>query len=81
MFISIEFFGVQRTITNTDRINMPITEQTVVRDALEFAKCQFPDLLLEEETLLTTVNQNVAPPDQLLKADDTVCFLPGIGGG
>jgi molybdopterin converting factor small subunit len=81
MKVIIEFFGVQRVITKTDCIRMPISDAMIVRDALEYVRSQFPDLTLEEETLLATVNQEAVPIDQPLKAGDSICFLPGIGGG
>jgi molybdopterin converting factor small subunit len=81
MTIVIEFFGVQKVITQTDFIEMPLNGETSVKDALEYVKCQFPTLTLEEENVLATVNQQAVSPDELLKPRDRVCFLPGIGGG
>jgi len=79
--VSIEFFGMQRTVTNRDSIAMPVKENTRVNDALEYVRNQYPDLHLEEGMVLITVNHRIASPDRILKADDTVAFLPFIGGG
>ncbi len=81
MVVSIEFFGTQRIVTKTDGIDMPITEKTRVKDALEYIKHQYPELRLDEGMILITVNQKMASLDRLLRANDIVSFLPFISGG
>ena len=81
MVVSIEFFGMHRIVTKTNGIAMPITEKTRVKDAVEYVKHQFPDLNLDIETTLVTVNHNKAFLDRILRANDVVSFLPFIGGG
>jgi len=82
MVVSIEFFGMQRLIAKTDSIYMPITEKTmVVNDALEYLRCRYPTLNLNEGMVLIVVNQEMASVDRVLQPNDTVSFLPIIGGG
>ena len=81
MLVSIEFFGTQRIMAKTDGIDMPITEMTKVNDALEYVRSQYPALHLDEGAVLITVNQEMASPDRVLRANDTVSFLPFISGG
>jgi molybdopterin converting factor small subunit len=79
--VTIKFLGMQRAVTKTDSIDMPITEKTRVTDALEYVRQRYPELPLDQETLLITVNHEQASPDTVLKPNDTVSFLPAIGGG
>jgi len=79
--ISIEFFGMQRAVTKTDSICMPVTENMKVTDALEYVRNRYPSLPLDKGMVLITVNQEMVSPDTVLKADDTVLFLPYISGG
>jgi len=79
--ISIKFFGMQHAVTKTDSIDMPITEKARVADAIEYVRHRYPELPLDQETVLITVNQEQASPDTMLKPNDTVSFLPSIGGG
>ena len=79
--VQIEFLGMQRMITKTSVIGMPITEKTRVKDALEYVRRQFPALNLDVETTLVTVNHNKASLNMILRANDLVSFLPHIGGG
>jgi molybdopterin converting factor small subunit len=79
--ISIKFFGMQRAVTKVDSIDMPITEKARVADALEYVRHGYPELPLDQETVLITVNQEQASLDTMLKPNDTVSFLPSIGGG
>jgi molybdopterin converting factor small subunit len=79
--VSIKFLGMQRLLTNTDSINMPITDKTKVNDALEYVRQQYPDLPLEEGMVLVTVNLEIASLDRILRDKDTISFLPLIAGG
>ena len=81
MVVSIEFFGRQRVVTKTPSINMPITGETNVNDALQYARSMYPELHLGDETTLITVNHEIASLDRVLMANETVSFLPFIGGG
>ena len=81
MIVSIEFLGMQRAITKTDRIDIPITEKTKVNDALEYVRHQYPRLHLDEGMVIITVNHEIASLDRILKANDTISFLPFISGG
>lgn len=79
--VSIKFFGMQRALTKTDGIDMPITEKSRVTNALEYVRDRYPELPLDQEMVLITVNHEQASLNTLLKANDTVSFLPSIGGG
>lgn len=81
MKVSIEFLGMQRIVTQTGYLDMPISGETRVNDAFEHVRRQYPALNLNNSTVLITVNQEMANMDRILKADDTVSFLPLIGGG
>jgi molybdopterin converting factor small subunit len=81
MAVSIKFLGMQRTVTKTDSIDMPITEKTRANDALEYVRQRYPDLPLEEGMVLVTVNLEIAAPDRILRDRDTISFLPLIAGG
>jgi len=81
MVVSIKFHGMQRVVTNTDSIDMPITVKTRVNDALEYVRQQYPALHLEEGTVVVAVNLEIASLDRILKDKDTVSFLPNIAGG
>jgi len=81
MLVSIKFLGMQRLITNTDSIDMPINGNTRVNDALQYVTQQYPTLPLEEGMVLATVNLEVASLDRILQDKDTISFLPLIAGG
>ena len=81
MVVSIEFLGMQRVVAKTYSIDMPITEETRVNDALEYVRHLYPDLHLDEGMILITVNQKIASLDRILRANEKVSFLPFIGGG
>ena len=81
MYISIEFFGRQRVIAGKASTKMPINGSSTLSDAMSYIKGRYPDLPLDEKTVLLVVNQEVALPETILQPDDVVSFLPAIGGG
>jgi molybdopterin converting factor small subunit len=81
MVISIELIGAQRIIAKIDNIAMPITEKTKAGNALDFIKTKYPELSLDQDSLIITVNHEAASRERTLRANDTVCFIPCIGGG
>jgi molybdopterin converting factor small subunit len=81
MSVSIKFHGMQRVITNTDRLDMPAKENMKVRDALEYVRQRYPDFPLEDGMTIITVNHEIATPDRILKDKDTISILPMIAGG
>ena len=81
MIVSIEFLGMQRVVTKTNSIDMPITEKTRVNDVLEYVRQKYPALHLDEGMVIITVNHQIASLDRILKTNDTVSFLPFISGG
>jgi molybdopterin converting factor small subunit len=81
MLISIDFCGPQRVITKANSIDMPIDEKTRVADALEFVRLLYPDLPLDKDMILITVNREVTSLDRVLKANDAVSFVPPLAGG
>ncbi|MFC1821361.1 MoaD/ThiS family protein [Thermodesulfobacteriota bacterium] len=81
MVISVDFHGLQRKLTRTDRIEIPIQEGKRVTDIMVYLKECFPGLPLNEDMLLVTVNNQITSPDQILEADDSISFIPHIGGG
>jgi molybdopterin converting factor small subunit len=81
MMVSIELFGTQRDIAKIDKISIPIAEQTIVGDVLDYLRRDYPALTLDGDSFLITVNHELAPPDRLLRANDVICILPHIGGG
>lgn len=82
MNISVNFFGSQREMVKTDRIVVPLSEKMrVVADLFNYIRDVYPELLLNKDSVLVTVNSNVCSLDYRLNADDEVAFMPHIGGG
>ena len=82
MNISINFSGSQRQTVKTDRILVPISDKVrVVADLFNYIKDVYPELALNKEAVLVTVNSSVSSLDYRLNPDDEVAFMPHIGGG
>jgi molybdopterin converting factor small subunit len=81
MVVSIQFHGVQRSLIGTHEIQMTLFKHYRVRDLLEYIKACYPDLAINEDDFLVTVNDNVSTVNHILKPNDKIAFLPHIGGG
>ncbi len=81
MKVTVEFLGTQRAVTGAERIEIPVTRKTTVNDALDYVQRKYPQLKLAEWIVVVVVNQHITSRDQLLKAGDTISFLPFLSGG
>ena len=81
MVVTIELFGTHRIKAETEVLTMTIDSESVVADALDFVKSKHPDLHIDKESMLITVNRTVVPLNKHLKENDVIRFLPPIGGG
>jgi molybdopterin converting factor small subunit len=61
---------------------VPISDKVrVVADLFNYIKEAYPELALNKEAVLVTVNSNISSLDYRLNANDEVAFMPHIGGG
>lgn len=81
MVVSVSFNGLQRKMTRTDKIQVPLSDRTRVGDVLRYIKESYPDLPLNEDDVLVTVNNHVSSLDHDLQENDKISFIPHIGGG
>ena len=81
LVISIDFCGMQRSHTKTGSIQITLSGPSRITDVLKYLKERFPQLPLDTNSLLATVNQEIAPLERELKPNDKVAFFPHIGGG
>jgi molybdopterin converting factor small subunit len=79
--VSISFNGLQRKVTSEDRIQIPVSEKTRVNDLLKYIQESYPDIRINKNAILVTINNEVSNLDQILKDNDHICFIPHIGGG
>ncbi|MDB9822162.1 MoaD/ThiS family protein [Deltaproteobacteria bacterium] len=82
MVISVSFFGLQRKLVQTDRVQVLLSSKIrVVDDLFHYIKKRYPALSLSKESVLVTVNNYASSLDHELRPDDEVSFMPHIGGG
>ena len=79
--VQVKFLGIQRLTTEKDSITIELSGIMQVGDVLELVKSRYPELDLDEDKVVTTVNQEKAYPERLLKPGDIISFLPFISGG
>ena len=81
MVVSVQFFGTQRALTKASEIQIPVTENGRVSDVFVYIRDCYPDLPLNEDSVLVTVNDKASDMNQVLKPEDNISFLPHVGGG
>ena len=81
MEVSVQLFGSQRTITGSRKIQIELEENGRVSDVCLVLMDRYPELPLDEENILITVNNEASNMDHILNPDDHITFLPHVGGG
>jgi molybdopterin converting factor small subunit len=81
MVVSVQFIGALRTLTKTREIQIPLTKDGRVCDVLMYLMDCYPDLPLSEQGMLVTVNNKASNINHILNPDDSIIFLPHVGGG
>ncbi len=81
MVVSVQFFGTQRVLTKARELQVPLTEEGQVRDVYVYLMDHYPDLPLNEDDILVTVNNKATNMRHLLNPNDSITFLPHVGGG
>ena len=81
MVVSVEFYGAQRMLTQTQEVKVLLFENGRVSDVAEYIRRRYPNLPLSEEDFLVTVNSHVSTLNHSLNPNDKIAFLPHIGGG
>jgi len=81
MVISVQFHGVHRAITRVNKIDLSLSSDARVKDLISRIKAAYPDLHLSPGDFMVSINDRISTLEHPLGANDTVAFLPHIGGG
>ena len=82
MFVFISFLGHHRCLIKSDNIRVRISEQIQhISDLFRYLNERYPELSLNRNSVMVTVNNVESSFDYLLKENDEVLFMPHIGGG
>jgi len=82
MFISISFLGLHRRLLNSNNIKVRISEQIQhISDLFRYLNDKYPELSLNRNSVMVTVNNVESSFDYKLKENDEILFMPHIGGG
>ncbi len=81
MVVAIDFFGKQRSLARTGKIEMKLPEHSRISDVLKFVKDKYPEIPLSDNSITVTVNHKISSLDSMLNDSDNISFLPHIGGG
>ncbi len=76
--ISILFFAHLQEAVGTSELKVDLSNQTVSQ-IKEWVENQYPQLSLKH--MITAINEEFATDTMIVKAGDTVAFIPPISGG
>jgi len=79
--VSVQFFGMQRALTKARELQVPMAGKGRVKDVYLYLMDHYPDLPLNEEDILVMVNNKATNMSHILNPNDTITFLPHVGGG
>ena len=81
MFVSVQFHGVHRAITRNNEVAFSVSAGARVSDLVVHIQRTYPNLHLSQDDFVVSINDQISSVDHPLHSDDTVAFLPHIGGG
>ncbi len=81
MKVKVLFFGFARDLTGLEQEEVEIPEGGNLGDLRRHYEVRFPRLREISGSLIASVNQEIAPPSNLLQDQDEVAFLPPVSGG
>ena len=82
MFVSINFLGLHRRLIDSNNIKVRISEHVQhISDLFRYLNDKYPELSLNRNSVMVTVNNVESSFDYKLKENDEVLFMPHIGGG
>lgn len=81
MRVRVLFFGVLKESVGKSTDEIELREGARVSDLLQHYRSQVPKLETWLSSIALAVNQQYAPPETTLKANDEVALLPPVSGG
>ncbi len=67
MVVSVSFNGVQRRVTSTDQIQVSVSEKARVTEVLRDIRGCYPDIPINKDAVLVTVNSELSNLEQVLE--------------
>ncbi len=81
MRVTIKLFARLREIAGAGKLERELAEGATVGDLLAALRAEFPRLADVTARTITSVNQQFAAPDRLLRDGDEVAIFPPVSGG
>ena len=81
MNVSVSFHGIQRKILRQSRIDVKLQDEARVSDLLHNIRQTYPQIALDENAMVITVNDHVSSVNQSLQLNDHISLIPHLGGG
>jgi molybdopterin converting factor subunit 1 len=81
MRVTIKLFARLREIAGASRLERELADGASVGDLLAVLHAEFPRLADVTARIITSVNQEFATPDRLLRDGDEVAIFPPVSGG
>jgi molybdopterin converting factor subunit 1 len=81
MRVTIKLFARLREIAGASRLERELADGASVGDLLAVLRAEFPRLADVTARIITSVNQEFATPDRLLRDGDEVAIFPPVSGG
>jgi molybdopterin synthase catalytic subunit len=79
--IRVLFFAHIKELTGTRQLDLEIPGGWTVKDLKQDLVHRYPDLNKAMDHLITAVNQNFAPDENLIPAGAEIAFFPPVSGG
>ena len=79
--LKVRFFASLKDLVGESEIEMPLEQETSVREIFQQLEARFPRIKSYQSSMLVAVNMEYADLDAKVTPGDEVCFFPPVSGG
>jgi molybdopterin converting factor small subunit len=81
MRVTIECYGASQRWCGAEVLNLDLTDNCTVADALDHLAERFPELAERRDTLAVAIGDAIVPPGHLLTEHERLALIPPVSGG
>lgn len=81
MRITIECYGASQRWCGAELINLDLSGNATVADALDHLAERYAEVAARRDTLAVAIGDEIVPPGRLLAEQDRLALIPPVSGG
>ena len=81
MRVTVECYGASQRWCGAELINLDLSDNATVADALDHLAERYAEVAARRETLAVAIGDEIVPPSRPLAEDERLALIPPVSGG